>query len=333
MDFEKVSEENVELINRELDDALEELKGIQVPGKERKLSLYEPAKHVLDGGKRLRPLLSMFSCEAVGGNPKKVLSAAAGVELIHTFTLVHDDIMDKGEMRRGKPAVHRIWGDAVAILTGDALYTLGIKKIISSIDQNGVEGNQLKRILNRMAEVCLKLADGQMMDLTLPTFSSGSSEDWGDEVIKLKTAELFGFSAELGAILGGGSDSEIECMKQYGEKLGMAFQIRDDILDLTVDELKAGKTTLRDIANGKQTLPLIHLKKSMNGTFSKTSEKDLAKKPKSLAELLKHYGSLEFADGIARKVAKEAKLNLLTIKEWYARSFLIHLADYAIGGD
>jgi geranylgeranyl pyrophosphate synthase len=166
-----------------------------------------------------------------------------------------------------------------------------------------------------------------MMDISL---AADPSECGRDEIIRLKTASLFSFASESGATLGGGSQKEIECMKKYGLQVGMAFQIKDDILDIVGNAKTIGKPNGNDLKNGKSTLPVLHAIK--NGGIKK-GEGALGSRdnPTRLSELLKQRGSIDYAERIARKIINDAKDNLQMVRDWSVRRFLVTLADYAIG--
>lgn len=326
MDLKSVFKGKIAKIDQMIKGALLDLKSIKIPNLKGKPTLYETAAHVLDGGKRIRPLICMLACEGVGGDSSKVVPTATGIELIHTFTLVHDDIMDGDNKRRGKPTIHSLWGESLAILSGDTLFALGFKWIFSNFETEGIDEERMKRVLNLTTEACLMLAQGQMMDISL---TPDPGMGWGEDLIKLKTGSLFSLASVAGAILGGGSEEEIKCMGKYGLYLGMAFQIKDDILNITGNAKSTGKPNGGDLKNGKFTLPIAHALKEVQG-----KEKENSPIPrgefKGITELVKQKGSIEYAEKIARKIVEEAKQSLRVIREESVRNALGMLADYAI---
>ncbi|RLF43554.1 MAG: polyprenyl synthetase family protein, partial [Thermoplasmata archaeon] len=210
--------------------------------------LYQAMQHLpLAGGKRLRPILAIISCEAVGGNGKKAIPFGVALELIHTFTLVHDDIMDRDEERRGIPSVHKKFGEATAILAGDALFAKAFE-VVSEVKEN--VGILVKNIATMAREIC----EGQQMDMSFEEMEEVSEESFL-KMIEKKTAKMFEHAAYGGAIIGGGSDEETLALRSYGRNLGMAFQIGDDCLD--VIGKKIGKPVGSDIREGKKTLMFI----------------------------------------------------------------------------
>ena len=214
------------------------------------ISLTKPVAYVLNGGgKRLRPLLTIFSAEACGGTKSVVFSAALAVEVLHNFTLVHDDIMDQDSIRHGQETVHNKWDDGVAILTGDAMLSLALRLL----NKTPVESHlQMKIFIDGLLAVC----EGQALDKEFETQSSVSLDDY-IKMIDLKTGHLIGLAAELGAV-STGMDSEIcEKVRDYGRLIGRAFQIQDDYLEIFSNSFNMGKSLESDIVLGKKTFLMI----------------------------------------------------------------------------
>lgn len=209
---------------------------------------------VMGGGKRLRPALVMAGAEAVGGNAVDVLPAACALELIHTYSLVHDDLpaMDDDDYRRGKLTNHKVYGEAAAVLAGDALLTLAFQLLA---ENKGSRPENVIRVIHEIAlgAGTLGLIGGQVVD----TFSAG--EGIGEETLEYihrhKTGALYRVSVRAGAILAGARETELASLTEYAEHLGLAFQIKDDILDIEGDEKKIGKPVGSDIKNKKATYP------------------------------------------------------------------------------
>ena len=214
------------------------------------ISLTKPVAYVLNGGgKRLRPLLTIFSAEACGGTKSVVFSAALAVEVLHNFTLVHDDIMDRDSIRHGQKTVHNKWDDGVAILTGDAMLSLALRLL----NKTPVESHlQMKIFIDGLLAVC----EGQALDKEFENQSSVSLNDYM-KMIDLKTGHLIGLAAELGAV-STGIDSEIcEKVRDYGRLIGRAFQIQDDYLEIFSNSFNMGKSLESDIVLGKKTFLMI----------------------------------------------------------------------------
>jgi geranylgeranyl diphosphate synthase type II len=215
-------------------------------------ALYEPMAYILDaGGKRIRPLLLALSCRSVGGGLDGSLDAAVAVELLHTFTLVHDDIMDHDGLRRGKPTVHKKWDESTAILAGDGLVTAAYDSLLKTRHPD------LIRILKIFTQSLMVLCEGQAMDKTFESREDVTADEYFDMIGK-KTARLIETSCEIGGILGGGTEEEIASLARFGSELGLAFQIQDDLLDVASREEILGKPVGSDISERKKTILSIH---------------------------------------------------------------------------
>lgn len=215
-------------------------------------SLYEPMRYALqDGGKLLRPILAQVVCEAVGGAQADVLNAAAALEFVHVFSLVHDDIMDEDDMRRGRATVHKKWNTNAAILCGDAI-------LIKAYEALGrTNAAHLPRALAAFNRGILDVCEGQALDMEFEDRDDVSLEQYF-YMIDRKTAKLFSLACEIGALLGNGSEEQIEAMRSFGMKLGRAFQMQDDLLDLLSDQATLGKDVGSDIQGDKKTFLMIY---------------------------------------------------------------------------
>jgi geranylgeranyl diphosphate synthase type I len=203
---------------------------------------------VLSEGKRLRPFLVILSAESVGGERAKVTGLALAFELMHTATLVHDDIIDQDETRRSKPALHKKWSINDAILTGDALIALSVH-LASSYG---------KQVLQTVAQSALELCNGEKMDVTFSPETT-TEESYFTRITQ-KSASLFRASMQCGALAGGGTASEVQALANFGENFGVAYQLKDDLSDLT----NKGNSPLKDLRAGRITLPLIHCYNNAN---------------------------------------------------------------------
>lgn len=207
--------------------------------------LYDPIRYILeDGGKRLRPLLLMMAAEAFGKDPAEVVNQAIGIEVFHNFTLLHDDIMDRAPIRRGRPTVHCKWNDNTAILSGDAMVILAYKFLTS-----GLKSGEVLQIFNKAA---LEVCEGQQLDMDFESMDNVPLEDYIN-MIRLKTAVLLACALEIGAKLAGADAESCESIYKFGEQLGLAFQIQDDLLDTYGDSKVFGKEIGGDIREGKKT--------------------------------------------------------------------------------
>lgn len=231
----------------------EEIKSINLPV-DRLPGLYEPIVYSLEnGGKRLRPILLLMACEAFGGNPEDARRAALGIEMYHNFTLLHDDVMDRSDLRRGKPTVFKKWGTDTAILSGDVMLTL------AGDYMSEVPDSCLRTVLKEFNEMAVGVYEGQQLDMEFEQSDDVTLERYL-EMIRLKTSVLLGAACSIGARIGGATDEEARAMYRFGESLGVAFQIQDDYLDVYGDSATFGKPVGGDILNNKKTFLTIKVK-------------------------------------------------------------------------
>ncbi len=313
-----------------------------IPEKEPR-DLYEASRHYpLAGGKRVRPFITLTATEAVGGDPDVALYPAAAVELLHNYSLVHDDIMDMDELRRGRPTVHRVWGINMAILAGDLLFS----KVFEAISLTPTRPEKVVKILNVMSRVSNELCEGQAMDIEFETLDEVSVKEYL-EMIKGKTGALFEGSAVVGGIVGTDDERYIEALKKWGRNVGMAFQIWDDVLDLTAEEGKLGKPVGSDIRKGKKTLIVSHFFQHASEndkiTFMKVFGKyagdvngdaliheDVRRAVEQAINLLRKYGSIDYATRYAKNLVKEANEALQALPGSEARRDLELLAKFLV---
>lgn len=218
--------------------------------------LFEPVRYALaEGGKRLRPVLTMAMADAVAAPGARVDASkqAEAIEMFHNFTLLHDDVMDRADVRRGKPAVWKRWNESTAILSGDAMLTLATQKVMANFDST-CDAVEALRLFNRTA---MEIYAGQQLDMDFEQRSDVTSAEYM-EMIRLKTSVLLGCACEMGLIVGGASLEKRRAGYAYGEALGLAFQLRDDWLDTFGDPATFGKEIGGDIMNGKKTWLLIN---------------------------------------------------------------------------
>ena len=210
-------------------------------------NLYEPIEYGLSaGGKRIRPVLLLMGAEAFGGDPAKAMLPAVGIETYHNFTLLHDDVMDNSDMRRGRPTVHKKFGENAAILSGDTMLTLATKYVCD------VDDDKLRAVLDTFNDMAIKVDEGQQLDMDFETSDNILPDDYL-EMIKGKTGALLGAAVKIGAIIGGASQKDADLMYEFGVMTGLAFQIQDDWLDTFGDSATFGKPIGGDILNGKKT--------------------------------------------------------------------------------
>ncbi len=213
----------------------------------RPANLYDPIRYTLaQGGKRLRPELCMIACHTLGGNPKQAIYPAVALELLHNFTLIHDDIMDESDLRRGQETVYKKWGTSTAILAGDTLLGLSYDLLLKypSIGAH--------KLYDLQTDTFIKICEGQQMDIDFESRENVSVEEYID-MIRLKTSVLLGACMKAGAIAANASQERQNAFYDFGIHIGLAFQIQDDLLDVYGQTKKLGKTIGDDIATNKKT--------------------------------------------------------------------------------
>ncbi len=209
--------------------------------------LYEPIVYSISQcGKRLRPIFTLMSCDLFHGDIDKALPQALAIELLHNFTLIHDDLMDQSPIRHGKETVFKKWNPKLAILSGDALFVLAYNYTLEA------EVYQLHEVLKIFNKTALQACEGQQLDLNFEQRRNVSLDDYL-EMIRLKTAVLFGASLKIGALVAGASEKNMQLIYDFGINVGMGFQLKDDLLDLYGNEEVFGKRTGQDILENKKT--------------------------------------------------------------------------------
>ncbi len=207
------------------------------------------ALHLVEGGgKAVRPLLTLLAARAVGGDPTAAVPHAVAAELVHSATLLHDDVIDDGRTRRGRPTSRTIWGNTISVLSGDLLFV----QALQLVERAGPPG-----VLRDLMHTVSMLVQGEVLQFEGQGRFAADLQRYED-IVERKTASLFLWCARAGGVAGGGGDDEIEALGRYGRHVGRAFQIRDDVLDLTGDAAALGKGLAQDLAEGKLTLPAIH---------------------------------------------------------------------------
>lgn len=304
-----------------VDKGIEDMLPISQPDK-----LYEAARYLpTAGGKRLRPNVVILSAEAVNSDLKTVLPAAVAVELIHNFTLMHDDIMDKDDVRRGMPATHVKWGEAGAILAGDTLYSKAFE-IVSSMDN---DPKRIVKCVSILSKACTDICEGQWLDVEFGEHTI-VSEDAYIEMVEKKTGVLYAASCQVGALLGGASYELAHKFYEFGRLIGIGFQIYDDVLDIVTPEEILGKIRGSDIMEGKKTIIAIHaFNNGINVEIfgkGKASKGQLEKAIKQLED----SGSIEYAMNVALSYIKQGKAQLDGLEDSEAKQILLAIADYMI---
>lgn len=230
-----------------------------IPYPEQPSHLYEPITYTMDlGGKRLRPVLVLMACEAVGGDINRALTPAIGLEMFHNFTLLHDDVMDKADIRRGKPTVHVKWDDNTAILSGDAMLTMATQLIAQA------PADVMPQVMDLYNRTAMEIYEGQQYDVDFEKRNDVTVDEY-IEMIRLKTSVLLGCACKMGALIGGADEATAQLFYKVGENLGLAFQLQDDMLDVWGDEATFGKAIGGDIMNNKKTFLLINAMQRATG--------------------------------------------------------------------
>jgi len=306
--------------------------------------LYEASRYLLDaGGKRLRPTVLLLAAEALTdvdpadadyrafpspAGPVDVMSAAVSIEIIQSFTLIHDDIMDDDDMRRGVPAVHEEYDLETAILAGDTLYS----KAFESMLETGAPADRSVRALSELATTCTKICEGQAIDIDFESRDAVEPDEYLD-MVELKTAVLYAAAAAVPAMLLGADDA-VDALYGYGLDVGRAFQIQDDLLDLTTPSEKLGKQRGSDLVEGKKTLVTLHARE--NGvdvddlvTADSVGAVEEAEIEAAL-DRLREAGSIEYARETAHDLIRNGKRNLEVLPDNESRTLLRGIADYLV---
>ncbi len=308
--------------------------------------LYEASRYLLDaGGKRLRPTVSLLVAEALADveplsteyrsfptlddDRLDVMATAVSVEVIQSFTLIHDDIMDDDDLRRGVPAVHREYDLETAILAGDTLYS---KAFEIMLDTNA-RSDRTVEALDVLASTCTHICEGQALDVAFETRDDVLPEEYL-EMVEQKTAVLYGAAACLPAILMGADDETIEALYQYGIDIGRGFQIQDDVLDLTVPSEKLGKQRGSDLVENKQTILTLHARDQGVdvGSLIETDSVETVTEAEidEAVAVLEDAGSIDYAREMAAELVENGKKQLDILPENQSRELLTELADYLI---
>jgi len=286
--------------------------------------MVEPLKYVLEsGGKRIRPALTLLAGKPYHYNPKQMVPLATAVELFHTATLVQDDAIDKSAVRRGKPTVNSLWGEAIAVLLGDYLFAKAAELVCST-------GNL--RVMSIFAQTLMHISSGQLRQYVSAYNWRQDRQEYYQQ-IESKTAWLFSVAAQSGALMSGALEEEAEALRTYGLNLGMAFQIVDDILDFIGEEEELGKPVASDLLQGTLTLPAILL---MEQHPDETIIKEIFEKRGDVAgvarviEMIRRSSIVEKCYQIAADFCAQACLALKGLPDNACRKSLLDLADYVI---
>lgn len=315
---------NTEYLINKIEDAIKSM-----PISEEPKSLYEPIQYILSlGGKRVRPLLTLMAANLFTNDVNVALSSAIAIEVFHNFTLLHDDLMDKSNMRRGEPTVHKKWSANTAILSGDAMLIEAYKYIAN------VSPDVLPQTLSLFTKTSMEVCEGQQYDMDFEERNDVSVDEY-IAMIRLKTAVLLGCSLKLGAIVSNSSDEDSDNLYDFGINIGLAFQLKDDLLDVYGESAKFGKKLGGDILNNKKTFLLIKALELSNDNQRKELQDwikaDVYDDSEKISAVKKIYDALNLkkvAESLMKKyyLAALNSLSAVSVSEERKKE-LIYLAD------
>lgn len=297
---------------------------------------YEALRWIpLSGGKRLRPIITMLSCEAVGGVPETTIPLGIALEYMHNSTLIHDDIVDRDKWRRGLQTTHEKFGLSMAIIAGDAL--IGeTYRMLSYMAPPELGSVTYKEIIRSIADAAKNFYEGEAMDIefahrfdvTLPEYMV---------MIEKKTAQLYWVAGKGGALIGKGTRKQVENMAEYGKLFGLMFQIKDDLLNILTDQAELGKQMVgSDILNGKRTLMVVHASSNVTDKTKKKmmaiigNEKATQNDVMDVIDIFREAGSIDYSQNKLKEFRRNAKLCLDVVEESESKKLLMALADYSI---
>lgn len=318
----KTIEKNARIVNKYLN--------LKLKGNPK--TLYDAAAHlILHGGKRLRPHMVIKSCQILGGNAVVAIPSASAVEMIHNFTLVHDDIMDNDEMRHGVPTVHKKFGMPIAILAGDVLFSKAYQIILDS----KLSKDSIIQLVSRLAKACVEVCEGQLLDVKMAEEKRIPSQKEYIGMISKKTAALFDVSCSMGAICATSNQSDISNLSIFGRNLGIAFQITDDLIGVMGDPEIIKKPVGNDLREGKKSLPILLAIKSASDKDKKVILKVFGN-PKATKNDLKYavnvIRSLGIEEDVRKQALKYAEMAKKSLSKYSgsAKTELIELLDFVV---
>ncbi|MGC3977256.1 MAG: polyprenyl synthetase family protein [Paludibacteraceae bacterium] len=274
--------EVLDIVNAEVDN---------INWRRKPYGLYEPIEYILSlGGKRLRPAITLMACNLYSDDVTKAMKPSIGLEIFHNFTLLHDDIMDRADVRRGKPTVHIKWCDSTAILSGDVMQIEAYKWMTETPE------DKLKKVLNLFSKTAAEICEGQQYDMEFEQ-RNDVGEDEYIEMIRLKTAVLIAAGCQIGAWIGGATNEDAQNLYNFGLNIGLAFQLKDDLLDVYGSEETFGKKIGGDILCNKKTYLLIHAMKFAKGKDAEELQfllknKDITNESKKISAVTDIYNKL-----------------------------------------
>jgi geranylgeranyl diphosphate synthase type I len=318
----KQIENNAKIVNKYLNSKLK--------GNPKKL--YDAAGHlIVNGGKRLRPYMVIRSCQILGGKSSDAMISASAVEMVHNFTLVHDDIMDNDDMRHGVPTVHKKFGMPVAILAGDVLFS----KAFQIISESKLSPKATTHLISRLAKACVDVCEGQLLDIKMADEKKIPTQAEYITMIGKKTAALFDVSCAMGAICATNKPKDISNLSAFGRNLGIAFQITDDLIGVMGDPKVTKKPVGNDLREGKKSLPILMAIKLAKGNEKKIILKAFGNSKiskKDLNKALEVIRSLDIEDKVRNQALKYAEKSEKSLIKYSgsAKAELTALLDFVV---
>lgn len=324
----KYLEECANLVEREIDR--------WIPKDLKPEILAKATRHLIEaGGKRLRPCLALTACEAVGGKRQDAIETAAALEILHNFTLIHDDIMDHDEFRRNVKTVHVLWGEPIAIIAGDALFAKVFEAAAANANRLNIDGKRTVDLFNTLSRASFELCQGQVLDMIFEKRDDVTEEEYM-HMISGKTGALTEAATKVGGLLGNADQKQFESLASYGRLIGIAFQIQDDVLGVWGKQEKFGKPIGSDIREGKRTLIIVRALATASEKDRETLLRAFGKRNatnaeiKKAIEVLRGVGAIDYVAERARKLVADAKLKLKVLHESNAKEALLELADFVV---
>ena len=312
----------VKIVNRFLDS--------QIKGEP--IQLYKAAVHlIVNGGKRLRPYMVLKSCHLLGGKSRNAISAAGAIEMIHNFTLVHDDIMDNDEMRHGVLTTHKKFGMSIAILAGDVLFS----KAYQIVSKSNLPSKSITKLVLILSKACVDVCEGQLLDIKMAESKKIPSQNKYIEMITKKTAALFDASCSIGAICARSKNKDIANLSSFGKNLGIAFQITDDLIGIVGESKITKKPVGNDLREGKKSLPILLAIKKARGENKKRiihafgNQKAKKKEIEEAVRIIKSLGIEKLVRSRTLHYAEKAKKSLNSYSGT-SKNELISLLDFVV---
>ena len=294
--------------------------------------LYEAVRHLPNaGGKRLRPIVAILSAQTCGGDINEVMPYATALELLHTYTLIHDDILDNDEKRRGVESVHKKYGNMVALLAGDALHSLAFEALCKL----EVDPALFREVVGDLSKLSTEISEGQYHDMNFEKLRKVEEMDYY-HMIERKTATMFEMASRNGARIAGADPSQVKKLSEAGRLMGLAFQVWDDYLDVTATEGELGKQVFADLVRGKKTLVVVRALEMLD-PFDRRKLHDLIKKGdageaniKEIMAYLKESGAIEWVRDRAKEFSSHARTCLTSLPENSARNLLMEICSFIV---